>query len=95
MLKEINTGSNVNLHNNDSNWKSIDRFLQAALHDPVINKKVISILKLDSYPRQIVLSNWLEELRLQHAPGKLIETLSCLFDEKIARQVLEFINRQN
>jgi hypothetical protein len=44
--------------------------------DPVINKKVINILKLESYPRRIVLSNWLEQLHSNNAPNKLTQTLS-------------------
>jgi len=62
--------------------------------DPVINKKVVNILKLDSYPRHIVLSNWLEQLRLNKAPQKLTQALTYLFDDRIAEKVYNLITDQ-
>ena len=62
-------------------------------YDPVVNKKVVNILKMDSYPRHIVLSNWLEQLRRNNAPQKLIQTLSYLFDDIIAEKVFGLINK--
>jgi len=67
--------------------------MQAIRKDPVINKKAISILKMESYPRHIVLSNWLEQLRRNNAPQKLIQTLSYLFDDIIAEKIYGLINR--
>lgn len=75
----------------DSNSASFERLLKAMCYDPAINKKVVRILKMDTYPRRIVLSNWLEQLRRRQAPEKLIGALSCLFDDNIAENVLTFI----
>ena len=94
MLIEINTGINVNLHNDDSNWKSFDKLLKAICYDPVIHEKVFQILKLDSYQRRIVLSNWLEQLRRKNAPENLTKTLSYLFDDVIAQKIFTLINRK-
>jgi len=61
--------------------------------EPVINKKVIGILKMDSYRRRLVLNNWLEQLRQNNAPQKLMQTLACLFDDHIAEKILTCINK--
>ena len=62
--------------------------------DPVINKKTINILKMDSYPRRLVLNNWLEQLRRNNAPLKLTQSLACLFDDIIAERVLTIIEKR-
>ena len=67
--------------------------MQAIRKDPVINKKAISILKMESYPRHIVLSNWLEQLRRNNAPLILTQSLACLFDDIIAERVLTLIEK--
>ena len=71
--------------------KSIATLLQAMRDDPLINRKVINILMLESYPRRLVLSNWLEQLRRKNAPQPLTRTLSYLFDDTIAEKVLRMI----
>ena len=78
---------------NEADFESIAKLLQAMRNDPVINKKVINILKLDAYSRRLVLNNWLEQLRRKNAPKKLTQTLSYLFDDIIAEKVFELINR--
>jgi hypothetical protein len=80
--------------NNNSDFESIEKVLQAIYKDPVIQKKVINLLKMDSYPRHIVLSNWLEQLRRKKAPDKLIQTLSYLFDDFIAQKIFILINKK-
>ena len=77
------------------NFESIASLLRAMRNDPVINRKVTKLLKMDSYPRQIVLSNWLNQLRIKDAPKKLTQTLSYLFDDIIAEKVLTLINNHN
>jgi hypothetical protein len=46
---------------------------------------------MDSYPRCLVLNNWLEQLRRKNAPGKLIQTLSIMFDDSVAEKIFELI----
>jgi hypothetical protein len=62
-------------------------------NDPLINEKVIQLLNLDSYNRRLVLNNWVEQLRTRHAPEKLLNALSCLFNDKTAADVLSLINK--
>jgi hypothetical protein len=77
---------------NDNESKYLIRLIQTMRDDDLINKKVIEMLKLDSYQRRSVLNNWLERLRMENAPQNLLSALSCLFDDKIAEQVLALIN---
>ena len=77
------------------NKNSIEKFsnlIQTAIEDPVIKKRIIEVLQLSSFERRTVLNNWLEQLRLRHASGKLLKALSCLFDDEIAEEVLTLIN---
>ena len=76
----------------ESDFDPIKKLLQAIRHDPVINKKVGIILKMDAYPRRLVLNTWLEQLRRNHATQDLLNALSCLFDDKVSEQVLTLIN---
>lgn len=78
--------------NNNINFASFTKLVQVMQDDPLINEKVITILKLDSFQRRNVLNNWLEQLRTRKAPENLLNALSCLFDDKIAEEVLTLIN---
>ena len=82
----------MNIKNSEYDFDSMAKLLKAMCYDPLINKKVVNILKMDSYPRRLVLSNWLEQLRCNNAPKKLMQSLACLFDDSIAEKVLTFIN---
>ena len=83
----------VTIRKDESDFESIRKLLQAIQYDPVINKKVKSILKMDAYPRRLVLNNWLEQLRRKNAPEKLIQTLSILFDDSVAIKIFELISK--
>jgi len=84
----------VNIYNYDPEFEQLTKLLQAIFSDPVINKKVIKILKMESYQRRFVLNSWLEQLRIRHAPVNLLDSLSCLFDDKNAKNVLALLNNQ-
>jgi len=84
----------INTNNFDTEFETFAKLLQAMRNDAVINKKVIRILRMDSYPRRLILNNWLEELRRKNAPKKLTQTLSHLFDDKVAQKVLFLINKR-
>ena len=62
-----------------------------------IKKKLTFILKLDSFNRQSVLNTWLNDLRLQGAPEKLIKALSYFLDDSVAERALDVMlnKRQN
>jgi hypothetical protein len=84
-----------NITNYESDFRSIEKLLKAMRYDPVINKKVVIILKMESYQRRIILSNWLEQLRRNNAPKKLMQSLACLFDDCIAEKVGIFVKGHN
>ena len=81
----------VTTQEDESDFKLIRKLLQAIHDDPVINIKVKSILKMDAYHRRLVLNIWLERLRRKNAPGKLIQTLSIMFDDSIAKKIYRLI----
>jgi hypothetical protein len=76
----------------NNQFESLGRLIQIMKVDEVINKKVATVLQMDSYQRRSVLNNWLERLGKQNAPQTLLSGLSCLFDDKIAEQVLTLIS---
>ena len=82
------------LQNETNEIESISKLIRVMRNDPLINKKVIEILKMKSYQRRSVLNNWLEQLRLQNAPEHLKQALSCLFDDRNAHDILTLINNK-
>jgi len=60
-------------------------------YDEIINKNIVALLQLDLYQRRLVLNSWLEQLRMQNAPQNLQNALSSLFDEKVAKQIMDLI----
>ena len=75
----------------DQNFESFNVLLQIMRDDPVIHEKLLTILKLDSYQRRLILNNWLEQLRRQDANKNLSHALSCLFDDTVVVKVLKII----
>jgi hypothetical protein len=82
----------MKMHNFKTEFEFHAKLLQAMRDDPVINRRIMHLLKMDSYSRRFVLNNWLEQLRRNNAPPKLIQSLGCLFDDSIAKRVLTIIN---
>ena len=76
-----------------NNSEPLLRLIQILKDDPVINNKVVTILKLDSFNRRTVLNNWLDQLRGKNASEKLMQGLSCLFDDAIAKKTLSLISK--
>ncbi len=69
--------------------------LQVIAEEQEIKTRVVQLLKLDPFRRRLLLNKWLEQLRHKGAANKLMNTLSCLFDNDIAEKTLSFINKQN
>ena len=80
----------VNTSNNLS--QSFTSLLQVMKEDEEINSRITQMLKLKPFQRRLLLNKWLEQLRHKHAPEKLIQSLSCLFDDSIADKVLAIVN---
>ena len=79
----------------DQDFESLIKLLQVMRNDPLINDKIITLLRQDSFQRRSILNYWLEQLRRQNAFENLRQALSCLFDDKVAAKVLKIIsNRQ-
>ena len=91
-MAELETLKFSYIENINNEFESFKRLIEIMREDSVINEKVINMLQLDSYPRHIVLSNWLEQLRRKSASENLRKVLSCLFDDNVAKKVLSLIN---
>jgi len=79
--------------NAKSKSDSFLHLLQIIRDDPVVNKRVTEILQLNPFRRRLILNRWLEQLRFQDAPKKLLQALSSLFDDDIAEKTLALINK--
>lgn len=71
--------------------QSFTSLLQIIREDKEINTRVVQLLKLDPFKRRLLLNKWLEQLRRNNAPQKLMQSLVCLFDDSIAERVLILI----
>jgi len=78
----------------DTEFEPFLILVQAIRKDPVINTKIIELLKMESYRRCFVFNRWLEQIRKNNAPKKLTETLSYLFDDITADKVLTLFNNR-
>jgi hypothetical protein len=75
--------------------QSFSHLLQVIKEDKEINTRVIQLLKSNSFTRRLLLNKWLEQLRRRQAPEKLIQALSCLFDDRIAEKVAVLLDRHH
>jgi len=66
--------------------------VQITKQDAIIKKRVIDLLRLNSFERRCQLNIWLEQLRQRNASENLLYVLSILFDDIIAKKVLSLIN---
>ena len=69
--------------------------VQIITEDQEINTRIVQLLKLDSFRRRLLLNKWLEKLRRKGATNKLMNALSCLFDNDIAEKTLSFLKTKN
>ena len=75
--------------------QSFAHLLQVIIADQEIKIRVIQLLKSNSFTRRLLLNKWLEQLRRKQAPEKLIQALSCLFDDSIAEKVVVLLDSQH
>ncbi|MBW2251881.1 MAG: hypothetical protein JRF60_14955 [Deltaproteobacteria bacterium] len=69
----------------DENFIALVKVLK---EDYKIRSKIEPILSLDKFNRKSALNTWLEQLKFQQAPEKIISLLSCLIDDDIAKKLL-------
>ena len=65
--------------------------MKLAREEPDVRKRLKVICSLDSFNRRSVLNTWLDDLKLQGAPGDYIEALSFFLDDHVAEKALELI----
>ncbi len=68
------------------------QLIQIIRNDSEINKRIVQLLKLNSYQRRNVLNRWLEHLRRNSASENLRYALSNLFDDDISKEIFKLIN---
>ena len=74
--------------------ESFAGLLTVIKEDQEINARVIQLLRMRSFRWRSLLNKWLEQLRLKQAPFKLIQSLSCLFDDTLAANTLNLIENR-
>jgi hypothetical protein len=76
----------------DRDFDSFNTLIEVMRDDHIINEKITTLLKMDSYQRRYILNYWLGQLQRQNAHENLCQALACLFDDKIASRVLKIIS---
>lgn len=68
--------------------------IQLARDDPDIKKRILFYLRMDDFNRKSFLNTWINELKFRKAPKALINGLSCLVDDEVAKKTLEILGEQ-
>ena len=74
------------------NSDPFETLIEVLRDDREIKDRVIELVQMDSYKRRTVLNNWLEQLLRKHAPPGMIQALTCLFDDTVAKKLLKKID---
>jgi hypothetical protein len=83
---------NTENNNPKTDYNPFVKLIEVIRDDAEIKAKVKKLLQMGLYRRQTLLNSWLEQLRVYHASEDMLAALSCLFDDKIAAEVLALIN---
>ena len=75
--------------------EEINLLIQITHDDPIIKKKILELLQLNSFERRAVLNVWLEQLRRGNASENMLYVLEILFDDNVAKKVLTVINNSH
>jgi len=75
----------------DHELNPLFRLLQIMRTDPLLNEKVITLVKMDSCERRYILNYWLEQLCKQSAFDNLCQALSCLSNDKVSAEMLKIL----
>jgi hypothetical protein len=76
------------------NSDSLEILIEVLHDDQEIMERVVQLLQMDSYQRREMLNIWLEKLQRKHAPPGMIQALTCLFDDTVAKIILSlFVKR--
>ena len=74
-----------------SEHDTFSNLILVACEDHQIREGLLGILALPAADRIVTLTRFIHKMRQQGAPGDLIEAISFLKDEAVARQVLSMI----
>jgi len=83
-------GKNIN-HNNETG--RIYQLFGPTLADPLVRKRLIELLQLQPSERRIILNDWIQMYWLKNTEPEIIQALACLYDDKLAAEVLTLISR--
>lgn len=65
--------------------------IQAAMEDKEMRKRILAIVRLDSFSRSSLLGTYISSLQFQGAPPELVAALNCLKDDVIAEKTREIL----
>ena len=84
------TGKNITQRNEA--WQ-IYQLFGPTLADPFVRKRLIELLQLQPSERRIILNDWIQMYWLKNTGPEIIQALACLYDDKLAAEVLTLISR--
>ena len=79
--------------NQNSEAGRIYQLFGPTLEDPLVRKRLIELLQLQPFERRMILNNWIEMYWLKNTGPEIIQALACLYDDKLAAEVLTLISR--
>lgn len=65
--------------------------MQLAREDPGVGELLKSVLAMDDMNRRSMLNTWINEIVLKKGPQEMVEALSYLLDDEVAKRALEVI----
>jgi len=69
--------------------------MRAAQEEPLVRKRLLPILRLDSRNRASLLDTMVSELRLQGAPSDFVEAIGLLKNDDVAEKALGLLENED
>ena len=79
--------------NQNSEAGRIYQLFGPTLEDPLVRKRLIELLQLQPFERRMILNNWIKMYWLKNTGPEIIQALACLYDDKLAAEILTLIGR--
>ena len=79
--------------NQNSEAGRIYQLFGPTLADPLVRKRLIELLQLQPFERRMILNNWIKMYWLKNTGPEIIQALACLYDDKLAAEILTLIGR--
>jgi predicted HTH domain antitoxin len=71
------------------------RLIQILEDDPALKKKVLALLKLDSFNRASFLNTIIQKMILENVSKRIIEVYLYLKNDEIARRTIEYFENED